>query len=47
MSSSYGHDKNTREMEEQIFAIVQEYDRYAQTNDLLKCIENIDYYVKF
>ena len=46
-SSSYGLDKNRRVIEERIFAIVQEYDRYAQTNDLLTCLKNIGYYVKF
>ena len=38
---------NKRKIEERIFAIVQEYDRYAQTNDLLTYLKNIGYYVKF
>ena len=42
-----GLDKDKIEIEERIFVIVQEYDRYAQTNDLLTYLKNIGYYVKF
>ena len=42
-----GLDKNRRKIEKRIFAIVQKYDRYAQTNDLLIYLKIIGYYVKF
>ena len=40
-------DKNRREIEQRLYSTVQEYHKYAHTNDVLTYLKNFCYYVKF